>query len=71
MKDKLLIPCKVWLGRFLRRLLSVLAEYLVRPQRRERCLLEAYRGFVRQAHASLSFQPRLSDQVFCKEKWRS
>ena len=31
-------------GRFLRRLLRVPAEYLVRPQLREGCLLEAYRS---------------------------
>ena len=37
MKSKLLIFCKAWLGRFLRRLLRVPAEYLVRPQLREGC----------------------------------
>ena len=70
MKSKLLIFCKAWLGRFLRRLLRVPAEYLVRPQLREGCLLEAYRGLVHQAYLSPSFQPQLSDQVFWQGQWR-
>lgn len=71
MKGKLFVPCKALLGRFLRRLLGVPAEYLVRPRIREHCLLEAYRGLVHQAYASPSFQPRLSNQVFWKGQWRS
>ena len=70
MTGKRLISCKAWLGRFLRRLLRVPAEYLVRPQLREGCLLEAYRGLVHQAYLSPSFQPQLSDQVFWKGQWR-
>ena len=70
MTGTLLISCKAWLGRFLRRFLRVPAEYLVRPQLREGFLLEAYRGLVHQAYLSPSFQPQLSDQVFWKGQWR-
>ena len=70
MTSKRLISAKAWLGRFLRRLLRVPAEYLVRPQLRESCLLEAYRGLVHQAYLSPSFQPQLSDQVFWQGQWR-
>lgn len=68
---RFLMSLKAWFGRLVRRLLAAPAGFIIRPQLRELCLLEAYRGLVRQAYAAPFFQPQLATDVFWKGTWRS
>ena len=65
--DETVVDSPRLVGRFLRRLLSVLANILLGLSAGR---YGGHRGLFGRRHLAI-FRPRLGDQVFCKEKWRS